>query len=161
MTMENRLSKEAYSEIATAYHNEANVLVINKAGIVSCEDYSTMSVDSFSEIKRMDKFFYATLKVDEENTVSGWWMTDFAGSFDDGDASYTILYIPCPGKYICSDYESISDDQALVTSYFFVTKEDFEDYPLYKDKANDLPSGIYAVTSTNFWLADTRSMPNN
>ncbi len=156
MTMEDRLSVEAYTETGTAYQNEANVLVINKAGIVSYNDYSPLNVGSFSEIKHGDMFFYTTLEV-EGNTASGWWNFDYAGGFDDGDASATIWYIPCPGKYICSDYESISDDQALVTSYFFVTKEDFADYPLYKDKANDLPSGIYAVTSTNFLFATSTS----
>lgn len=149
MTMENRMPKEAYSETGTAYQNDACVLLLNGTGVVSYMDYSTLGVGSFTDIKNGDMYFYDTLEI-EGNTVWGWWSLDYAK--DDGEDSATVWYIPCPGKYICSDYENISDNKTLITSYFFVTKEDFKDYPPYENKANDLPTGIYAIPSTEFYI---------
>lgn len=154
LALENMLSEEAYSEIGTAFQEENAVLVINKAGIVSYTDYSTLDVSSLVDIKYGDMFYYATLEI-EGKTVSGCWFYDHSRGEESINA--TLSYIPCAGRYIYSNYENVSDDKALVTSYFFVTKENFEDNPLYKDKVNDLPSGIYAVTSANFWLATSAS----
>ena len=110
----------------------------NKAGVVSYTDYSTLDVSSLVDIKYGDMFYYATLEI-EGNTVSGCWFYDHSKGEEGINA--TLSYIPCAGRYICSNYENVSDDKALVTSYFFVTKENFEDNPLYKDKASDLPTG--------------------
>lgn len=151
MFLENMMNEDAYSNTGTAFKNKNTILLINTAGNITLMDYSPYSgnlVDAIDD----DLIWNGTLSFDG-NSISGYYFFDFYKK--ENQSGISISQIPCPGTYVDTVHRNLTDGSRVTTIYLFVTKDDFKNYPYHIDGKDNLPTGIYAISSTEFFLVDS------